>query len=108
MTTIVKSAPTIHHDSKCHHVNDKGDIEKYRKLVLRSAGLPEDTLFDINNLEIIKLFNTKNTNLIINDNIYQISIFHPFHPDYDIPSSKMLFSLYDVTSKKYAILYESN
>ena len=102
MTTIVKNVTYIFSGNN-PHVNDEDEIEAYRKLVLRSAGLPEDILFDINNLEIIKLFNKKNnsdsfdfTNLIINDNIYQISIFHPFHPFHpldDIPSSKMLFSL---------------
>ena len=99
MTTIVKNVTYIFSGNN-PHVNDEDEIEAYRKLVLRSAGLPEDILFDINNLEIIKLFNKKNnsdsfdfTNLIINDNIYQISIFHPFHPLDDIPSSKMLFSL---------------
>jgi hypothetical protein len=114
MAIIVKNAPYILSGNN-PHVNNENEIEAYRKLVLRSAELPEDTSFDINNPEIIKLFNKKNnsdsfdfTNLIINDNIYQISIFRPYHPHYDIPSSKMLFRLYDVTSKKYAILYESN
>ena len=57
-TTIVKNATYIfpRNDPR---VNDEYEIEAYRKLVLRSAGLPQDTLFDINNLEIIKL--CKNT-----------------------------------------------
>ena len=113
MTIIVRNAQYIF-PGKYLDVNDEEDIKKYIKIVLISAGLPQDTLFDINNPEIIKLFNKKKnsdsdsfdfTHLIIDDNKYQILI---FSPSYGGPSPKMLFSLYDVNENKYAILYRSN
>lgn len=111
MSTIFKDAKYIF-TGNCPHVNNENKIEEYRKLVLKIAGLPEDTLFDAKNSKIISLFN-KNlnidiynyTNLIIDDNIYQISI---FSPSYCGPSPKMVFSLYDVSKNKYAILWRSN
>jgi hypothetical protein len=110
-SSIFKDAKYIY-PGNCPHENNEDILKKYRELVLKFAGLSKDTLFDAKNSKIISLFN-KNlnidkynyTNLIIDNNIYQISI---FSPSYCGPSPKMVFSLYDVSKKKYAILWRSN